>query len=361
MFSPVHVTVTAPAATEAPTPRVMMISGVVPVTAETAVTAGDDTSQAVPPASAFKRLVVRVCGSVRVILPPAGIADTVVNLTERGLEVPGAEPKVTALAAVAVTQPTQGVLVYAARADVTDVSIFKPVVPVAVAVTAANASSVSPEHVTVTDPAARAEVTVNVIALVAYAEVETTEVGEVMPHKLIAVCAVTRLAGKVSVILLLEACVVKGVDVLKVTVAVFSAPTAIPIVSASKAAVTPPIIGVLIKDGIVSVEVSIFKPVVPVAVAVTAAIASNVSPVHVTVTSPANIVEKGARVKVILLNSNFDVVVAPDVIPHELSGFAEMKPEGNVRVILLPEDANRVVDVEKVTLTDFADPDSTPL
>jgi len=41
-------------------------------------------------------------------------------------------------------------------------------------------------HVTVTDPAARAEVTVNVMTLVAYAEVETTEAGEVMLHKLMA-------------------------------------------------------------------------------------------------------------------------------------------------------------------------------
>ena len=41
-------------------------------------------------------------------------------------------------------------------------------------------------QVTVTDPAARAEVTVNVMLLDAYAEVETTEAGEVMLHKLMA-------------------------------------------------------------------------------------------------------------------------------------------------------------------------------
>jgi len=71
----------------------------------------------------------------------------------------------------------------------------------------------------VTDPAARAEVTVNVILLDANAEVETTEAGEVMLHKLMA-CAVTRPAGKDSVILLLDACAVNGVDVLKVTCSV---------------------------------------------------------------------------------------------------------------------------------------------
>ncbi len=101
-------------------------------------------------------------------------------------------------------------------------------VPVAVAVTAGLAAIVSPEHVTVTDPAARSEVTVNVIVSVVYAEVETTEAGEVMPHKLIA-CAVTRPAGKVSVILLFDACAANGVEILKVTAAFPPAPTALTI------------------------------------------------------------------------------------------------------------------------------------
>ncbi len=96
------------------------------------------------------------------------------------------------------------------------VSIFKPVSPATVAVSAANVASVSPVHVTVTDPAARSEVTVNVILLVVYAEVETTEAGEVMPHKLMA-CVVTRPAGKVSVILLSDACAVNGLLILKDT------------------------------------------------------------------------------------------------------------------------------------------------
>ena len=70
--------------------------------------------------------------------------------------------------------------------------------------------------------------TVNVILLVAYAEVETTEAGEVMLHKLMA-CAVTRPAGKDSVILLLDACAVNGVDVLKVTCSVCSVEAAVEI------------------------------------------------------------------------------------------------------------------------------------
>jgi hypothetical protein len=114
----------------------------------------------------------------------------------------------------------------------------------------------------VTDPAARAEVTVNVILLVAYAEVETTEAGEVMLHKLMA-CAVTRPAGKDSVILLLDACAVNGVDVLNVTAAVPPTPTALIIWSASIEAVTAPIAGLLryaASPAILEVDVSIFKP-----------------------------------------------------------------------------------------------------
>jgi len=62
-------------------------------------------------------------------------------------------------------------------------------------------------------------VTVNVILLDAYAEVETTEAGEVMLHKLMA-CAVTRPGANDSVILLLDACAVNDVDILKVTCSV---------------------------------------------------------------------------------------------------------------------------------------------
>jgi hypothetical protein len=227
------------------------------------------------------------------------------------------------------------VLTYAAI-ESEEVSIFKPVVPAAVAVTAANAASVSPEHVTVTDPAARAEVTVNVIALVAYAEVETTEAGEVMPHKLIA-CAVTRLAGKVSVILLLVACAVNGVDVLKVTAAVPPMPTAVVIWNASRAALTAPMAGMLKKDGTLSVDVSIFKPVVPAAVAVTAADAASVSPEHVTVTDPAARAEVTVNVIALVAYAEVETTEAGEVMPHKLIACVVTRPAGKVSVILLSD------------------------
>jgi hypothetical protein len=69
----------------------------------------------------------------------------------------------------AVTPPTIGVLAWATRVADVEVSILRPVVPPTVATFASNAAVVSPVHVTVTatDPAARAEVTVNVMTLVA--------------------------------------------------------------------------------------------------------------------------------------------------------------------------------------------------
>jgi len=253
---------------------------------------------------------MRVAGKVSVILLAARAASSVdvVKDTVAVAVVLTARVNFNAVFTSAVTPPTIGVLTWATRVVDVEVSILRPVVPPTVAVTAASAPSVSPVHVTVTDPAARSEVTVNVILSVVYAEVETTEAGEVMPHRLMA-CAVTRPAGKDSVILLADAALVNGVVVLNVTEAVLSAPVALPIFSAFNSAVTPPTIGVLIKAGIVSMEVSIFKPVFPAAVAATAADASTVSAVQVTVTSPAESVEKGARVKVILSDSNFDVVV----------------------------------------------------
>jgi len=93
--------------------------------------------------------------------------------------------------------------------------------------------------------------------------------------------------------------------------------------------------------------------VVPVEVAVTAANAANVSPEHVTVTAPADSLENGAKVKVMVFDAYFDVTdVSDEEIPHELSGFAAIRLEGNVRVILLAEDSTRVVDVTNVTVTD---------
>jgi len=237
-----------------------------------------------------------------------------------------------------------------------EVSILRPAVPPTVAVTAANAPSVSPVHVTETEPAARLEVTVNVILFDAYAEVEVTEAGEVMPHKFTA-CAVTRPAGKDSDILLLVAWAVNGVEIVNLIVAVLSAPAALPIVSAFNSAMTPPIIGVLTKVAIVSDEVSIFKPLLSEKLAVTAAAGSTVSAVQVIITSPDDSCTNGARVNVILFDSNFDVEdVCGDDIPHELSGFAEIKPVGNVRVILFPEEGIRFVDVVNATVMDFPDP-----
>ena len=86
------------------------------------------------------------------------------------------------------------------------VSIFRPnsEPTVLTAATAAFAARVRPVHVTVTDPAARAEVKTNEMPKGEYVEVETTEAGEVMLHKLMA-CANTRPPGKVRVTLLLDA------------------------------------------------------------------------------------------------------------------------------------------------------------
>ncbi len=91
------------------------------------------------------------------------------------------------------------------------------------------------------------------------------------------------------------------------------------------------------------------------ALAVTAAIAANVTFEHVTVTAPAESLEYGARFKVIVFDANVEVVTTPEIV-HSLSGFAEMKPGGKVRVILLDEDSTRVVDVVKETVTDFPGP-----
>jgi hypothetical protein len=136
----------------------------------------------------------------------------------------------------AVTPPTVGVLTYATRVDEVEVSIFKPVVPPTVEVTPANALSVIPEQVTVTVPAARSDVTVNVIALLpvpSKAEVDDTEVGDEIAHKLTA-CASTRPAGKVRVILLLDGLATNGVDILNDIVAAWLVVAACDIVTVGK-------------------------------------------------------------------------------------------------------------------------------
>lgn len=99
----------------------------------------------------------------------------------------------------------------------------------------------------------------------------------------------TRPAGKRRVILLSVACAMNGVEVMNLTVAVPEVPTALLIKSASSAlAVMLPTAGVFIyATRVVEIEVSIFKPVVPPTVARVAAVGLNVSPEHVTMTSPA--------------------------------------------------------------------------
>ena len=187
VVKPVHVTVTAPAATVAPAARVMMICGAVPETADTALGLGEDTSQAVEPAFA----VINPAGNVSVILPLLGIMLDVVNVMVAGRAVPAIPAKVKALAAVAVTQPTQGVLTKAATVS-TEVSIFKPAD--AVAVTAAKGPVVSPVHVTVTEPIATvaAAARVMVMALVAYAAADAAlGAGEDTSQDVVVAIAVT--------------------------------------------------------------------------------------------------------------------------------------------------------------------------
>ncbi len=98
--SPVHVTVTLPAARA--TARVMVIWGGAVMALVDRVVGVGTTSQT--PA------VTNPVGKLRVITPVvAGITLTVVNVRESVFPVPGTTPIVRALAA-AVTQPTQGVL-----------------------------------------------------------------------------------------------------------------------------------------------------------------------------------------------------------------------------------------------------------
>ena len=112
--------------------------------------------------------------------------------------------------------PTAGVLTKAAMVS-TDVSIFKPAVVAAVAVTAAFATRVRPVHVTVTAPAARVEPVARVIAMTLEAYKDVVAVcGDKMPHKL-TLCPPTTPFKKVSKILLVAA---KAVEVVKEMVAI---------------------------------------------------------------------------------------------------------------------------------------------
>ncbi len=101
---------------------------------------------------------------------------------------------------MAITAPTAGTLTYAATVSLL-VSIFKPVEPPALAVTAALAARLRPVHVTVTAPAARLDVAPRVIVMASelYIAVPAAVVGDEMAQP---EPAVTSPAGKVSVTLL---------------------------------------------------------------------------------------------------------------------------------------------------------------
>ena len=106
VVSPEHATVTAPAATVDVAARVMVMALFKYAAPDTALGAGVCTSQDGLPAIA----VTNPEGNVRVILPLLGMMLDVVNVTDRVRPTPTAAPMVKALAEVAVTHPTQGVL-----------------------------------------------------------------------------------------------------------------------------------------------------------------------------------------------------------------------------------------------------------
>ncbi len=110
------------------------------------------------------------------MMPPAGTMLDVANKTDSARPPPTAAPKVKALAALAETHPTQGVLTKTATVS-TDVWILMPAEAPAVAATAAKGPVVKPEQVTVTEPAGTdipaAKVIVMVLAVASMAETET--------------------------------------------------------------------------------------------------------------------------------------------------------------------------------------------
>jgi len=95
-----------------------------------------------------------------------------------------------------------------------------------------------------------------------------------------------------------------------------------------------PTAGTLTKAGMVSLEVSIFKP--PPAVAENAACAVRVRPVHVTITAPAGRMALSARVIVMVLAEYDEVTaVAGEEMAHLFAGAALTTPFGNVSMTLL--------------------------
>ena len=108
VVKPVHVTVTEPAATVIVLCRViLMVLAVVSIAEDDTVAGVGEMSQEVVPVTAVNKPV----GYVRVMTPEVGMVLEVVNATEAVRLAPATAPKVVnAVAAVAVTQPTQGVL-----------------------------------------------------------------------------------------------------------------------------------------------------------------------------------------------------------------------------------------------------------
>ena len=112
--------------------------------------------------------------------------------------------KVKAVAAVAETQPTQGVLTYAGTVS-TEVEIARPRVEVGIdrAVTAFCAARVKPVHVTVTAPMAVVAPAASVILMTfeAYVVVDTAEgAGELTSQAVAPEMAVTKPGGNERVI-----------------------------------------------------------------------------------------------------------------------------------------------------------------
>ena len=132
--------------------------------------------------------------------PDTSSEDVVKEMVAVPVVVPTALLRDNADAASAVTAPTAGTLTYAATVSLL-VSIFKPVEPPALAVTAALAARLRPVHVTVTAPAARLDVAPRVIVMASelYIAVPAAVVGDEMAQP---EPAVTSPAGKVSVTLL---------------------------------------------------------------------------------------------------------------------------------------------------------------
>jgi len=136
-----------------------------------------------------------------------------------------------------------------------------------------------------------------------------------------------------------------AVEVVNEMVALLPVPTAV--VKMSEGLEMAPIAETVAYAAVLSVDVSIFNPVEPPAVATNSGFADNVSPVHVIPTKPAGSVDPVARVIVTFpLSENLDVdVTADDVMTHRLSAWAVTYPGGKLRVIWFADDGKSAVEV----------------